>query len=432
MTLLVVGLPAETFDTVRREFESRGVLCRMPEGGIPRAAASPLPDAVLLASDGSEVSLHALHETRRIFEGVPVAILVANGSEDFAVRCFRAGAAEYVKDPLDRAQVSRLAGWLEGLGVRRDEPGVLIGSSPALAEVKDYIRRIAASDCNVLITGESGTGKDLAAEMIHRQSRRADRPLTCINCPAIPDTLFESEVFGFEKGAFTGAIARTPGQLEGASGGTAFLDEVAELSPAAQAKLLRVIERKSIIRIGGREPIPVDVRIIAATNCDIESLAQKGEFRHDLFFRLNVARLHLPPLRERQTDIVELINHYLAYFGARYGTPVAGIEPGTLQTMLQYSWPGNVRELKNCLERLYVSRTGDQLTFRDLPAWAMTFKEVRCASTVSESARMLAALEETRWNKRKAAAQLQWSRSTLYRKMSKYQLGIAPRSSGAA
>lgn len=434
MALLLVNVAKTTFASLRPLLESREICHFTNEGTSPGTteAAGVHLSGILLGSDGSDYSLLTLSRLRDQLAEVPIAVVAQNGSEDFAARCFRGGATEYVRDPLDESGLRHLSEWLASTCHREPAQEKMIGSSPAMREVKDYIRRLAASECNVLITGESGTGKEIAAEEIHRRSNRAARRLVCLNCPAIPDTLFESEVFGYEKGAFTGAMVRTPGQLEGASGGTVFLDEVAELTPAAQAKLLRVIERKCVVRIGGRTDIPVDVRVIAATNCDLESMAQQGEFRRDLYFRLNVARLHLPPLRERQGDLLELIEHCLGELNGQYRSKVAGVEPDTLEALLSYDWPGNVRELKNCLERLFVSRTGDRLSFRDLPPWALTLKEVRFEGTATESGRMLAALEETQWNKRKAAERLSWSRSTLYRKMSKYQFNAPRQSNGAA
>jgi len=300
---------------------------------------------------------------------------------------------------------------------------LLVGASREMIGIRDYIRKLAVTDSNVLITGETGTGKELVAGLIHGNSARADKPLACINCAAIPDTLLESELFGYERGAFTGAHSSTAGKMEAANGGTVFFDEIGELSPYAQVRLLRVIEEKTIHRLGARKPVALNIRVIVATNRDLDTLAMEDKFRKDLYFRLNVGRVHLPPLRERKQDIPALIEHCLADFNRQFGAAVEGVQPEVMENFLSYDWPGNIRELRNLLEAVFISRPAEKITFVDLPDWFRRRHPLQPAR-LSESDRLLSALHATNWNKSKAAGRLNWSRMTLYRKMAKYGLQL--------
>ncbi len=244
-------------------------------------------------------------------------------------------------------------------------PG-LAGSGPAMMEVVREIARVGAGPTTVLVTGESGTGKELVARAIHWASPRASGPFVAINCSAVPEPLLESEFFGHERGAFTGAVARRVGRFERAEGGTLFLDEVGDMSLVLQAKLLRVLEEREVERIGGEGAIPVDVRIVAATNRSLEERAQEGSFREDLLFRLAVARIHLPPLRERIEDLPELVFHFAHEFGSRHGKRIRGISSGTMERMASHPWPGNVRELRNVIERAVLSCRDGYLREEDL------------------------------------------------------------------
>jgi transcriptional regulator with PAS, ATPase and Fis domain len=297
----------------------------------------------------------------------------------------------------------------------------MIGDSPAMRSIRTYIGKAAATDSSVLITGETGTGKELVAELLHKNSARAHKALVCINCAAIPDTLLESELFGYERGAFTGAQAATQGKLEIANGGTIFFDEIGEMTPFAQAKILRVTEGKEIHRLGGRKGISLNIRIVAATNRDLESMAMEDKFRKDLYFRLNVGRVHLPPLRERKCDIPALVDHYTKEFNTRFGASVNRVSHEALDRLLDYPWPGNIRELKNVIESVFVSRPASEITMADLPDWFCK-RALAPASPRSEADRLLIALRECNWNKSAAAEKLNWSRMTLYRKMAKYHL----------
>jgi len=245
--------------------------------------------------------------------------------------------------------------------------------------------------------------------------------MVCINCAAIPDTLLESELFGYERGAFTGALTSTPGKLEQAAGGTIFFDEIGDMTPYAQAKILRAIESREVHRLGGRRPIRLDVRVIAATNRDLDEMAMTDAFRKDLYFRINVARVHVAPLRERPSDIPPLIDHYVREFNRTFRTDVRDVEPETLDRLISYEWPGNVRELKNVVESAFGSRPSMRIVWVDLPEW---LRRRLGEQTVSpdEQERIISALAATNWNKSKAAEQLQWSRMTLYRKLAKYSI----------
>ncbi|MCY7355854.1 MAG: sigma 54-interacting transcriptional regulator [Lysobacter sp.] len=298
----------------------------------------------------------------------------------------------------------------------------LIGSSDVMAGVMAYAAKIARTDSTVLITGETGTGKECFAKYVHERSRRGHRALLCINCAALPDALLEGELFGYERGAFTGAHQAYPGKLKLAEGGTLLLDEIGELSLVAQAKLLRVIEDHEVFRLGGRRSEPVDVRIIAATNQEIEPMVAERRFRPDLFYRLNVARLHVPPLRQRREDIPLLFAHYMLDISQRTGVSVGGLSPEALQCLIQYSWPGNVRELKNMVEALFIDPPDGRIELRHLPSRLIGRMDALASADVGERERILTALFDTHWNKCRAAKQLNWSRMTLYRKISKYQI----------
>jgi transcriptional regulator with PAS, ATPase and Fis domain len=300
----------------------------------------------------------------------------------------------------------------------------LIGRSAAISEVRSQITRIAATDCNVLITGETGTGKELAAELIHGNSGRSQGRFVCVNCAAIPEALFESELFGYERGAFTGAHSMRPGQLEFADKGVLFLDEIGEMNLHAQAKILRAIEGKEIQRLGRQTGVKVNVRIICATNRDLESEVEKGTFRADLFFRLNVARLKLPPLRERKEDLHGLGEHFLHDLNEKMGLSVCDFTEHSWRSLLRHSWPGNVREFKNVVEASLVRLPYPRMRLAELPEeFHRQFGGSHMAPTESE--KLLAALVCHNWNKSKAAQELRWSRMTLYRKMAKYQLASA-------
>jgi DNA-binding NtrC family response regulator len=444
-------LLAERDDTQRHQLHSLllrqgfAVIASPDANGVLRAFRQTRnPDLLIVnasldaASDGLEIAQLLRQGNRRL----PVILLATNSSEDLAIAALRAGITDYLKQPFSCEDLL--------MSVHRclsdccsqeflSRPGTvasglirLIGESPRMQEIKAYLCKVASTDTNTLITGETGTGKELVAALIHQNSGRQQQRFVCINCAALPDSLLESELFGYERGAFTGAHARKEGKLKLADRGTVFFDEIGDMSPYAQAKILRAIESKEVDRLGGKASIPLDIRIIAATNRDLEQLMVEEKFRPDLFFRLNVANIYLPPLRDRKEDLPALCDHYICDMNRRFGLQVEGLTDEALAFLLRYEWPGNVRELKNLIEAIFVNLPAQKITLMDLPEqFRRRFGEADDLSH-DERDRVLSALLSTNWNKGKAAQKLRWSRTTLYRKMVKYHLvkgghdGVAP------
>jgi DNA-binding NtrC family response regulator len=333
---------------------------------------------VKLATESGLDYLPRLVERRQ----APVVIIItAHGSERTAVEAIKKGAYDYLAKPFDvdelrilvrnAAEVYRLRSENEQLRnelTGTETYGQLIGSSPAMARVYSLIEKVAPADINVLITGESGTGKEMVAREIHARSRAETGPFVALNCAAMPQELIESELFGHEKGAFTGAAARRIGKFELANRGTLFLDEIGDMSPATQAKVLRVIEDKQFQRLGSNETLTTDARIIGATNKDLEKEVEKGQFREDLFYRLCVVSMQLPSLRERRADIAALAQAFSDRFAAAYRRKPMRVSGDALNRLLEYRWPGNVRQLRNAIERAVVLQEGDELTLDSLPA----------------------------------------------------------------
>lgn len=304
----------------------------------------------------------------------------------------------------------------------------IIGQSAVMCELKREMVQIAKSASTVLITGETGTGKELAAEFIHANSSRRKQPFLCINCAAIPDSLLESELFGYAKGAFTGADEYRDGLLVSANSGTIFLDEIGDMSLCAQAKILRVVERREVCRVGSNRGVQLDIRFIAATNHDLEAMANFGAFRKDLFFRLNVARIHLPPLRERCEDILSLWCHYCSDLTNRTGAFTPEFSEEFLRCLQTYGWPGNIRELKNAVEALFLKNLPEKVGVEHLPRHLRGIIESRADLSQQERDALIKALFSAKWNKSEAAKKLHWSRMTLYRKIAKYQISASPSS----
>lgn len=399
-------------------------------------ASSPTePISLLICSDcggDNGRGFKIIRQMREIHPRMPIIFVADHGSEELAVRALRAGVTDYIGGTSRveelAASVTRLLGRPDSF---REEPvgdgdqefcGQMVGGSAPMTAVKSCLTRIAAADSNVLITGETGTGKELAAQFIHRASARRNKPLICINCAAIPDSLIESELFGYERGAFTGAVCKTAGQLERANGGTVFLDEVGEMSPLAQAKMLRVIEGKEISRLGGHSFIRLNVRFVAATNQNLEKLVGEDRFRRDLFFRLNIVSLHLPSLRERKEDLPDLFHYFIADMNRRFKRSVAGFTDDARNYLLNYAWPGNIRELRNLVEAIFVNLPPQDVEQIDLPTEFLRKLHAVAGAPASERDLLLSTLLCTRWNKSKAAKQLNWSRMTIYRKIAKYRL----------
>ncbi len=307
-------------------------------------------------------------------------VMTAFGSIEMAVEAMRAGAENYLLKPLDvKSVLIVLEKALEKRQLRRDASSLrqrvrerfsfpnIIGDAPELQGVFELIKQAAPTKATVLILGESGTGKELVAQALHEESPRRDKPFIKVNCAALSESLLESELFGHEKGSFTGAIGRKEGRFELADGGTLFLDEVGEISASLQIKLLRVLQNREFERVGGTQTVKVDVRLVAATNRDLAAEVKAGRFREDLYYRLNVVAVTLPPLRSRKADIPALVSHFVEKFAQAYGKQVKGLAPGTLNAFLSHSWPGNVRELENAVERAVVLCKGSELTSDDLP-----------------------------------------------------------------
>ncbi len=298
---------------------------------------------------------------------------------------------------------------------------LIIGESTAIRTLREYLPKVAARDCTVLITGETGTGKERIAEAIHYSSPRRNSEMVCINCAALPEGLLESELYGHEKGAFTSAHTRYLGKMKMADGGTLLLDEIGDMSLQCQAKILRALETREISPLGGGGRVPVDIRIIAATNQELLPLIEQNRFRKDLFYRLNVAHLVLPPLRHRKEDIPLLFQHYLNHFNQRFDEHVHGATPDALAALMRYDWPGNIRELRNLIESLFID-PGSTISCDQLPE---RIQQLGKLTGTAEKERLVAALCATNWNKSRAAQELNWSRMTLYRKLKKHQLSTS-------
>jgi DNA-binding NtrC family response regulator len=386
-----------------------------------------------------------------------VLMMTAYGNIDTAVEAMKRGAVDFLTKPvnIERLEVliqralktKTLEVEVQNLHERLDEKFKIegiIGTSPKLKEVIDKMKLVAPSRATILIEGESGTGKELIAQAVHQASPRARGPFVAVHCAALSENLLESELFGHERGSFTGATERRIGRFESADGGTLFLDEIGEISSSTQVKLLRFLETKAIERVGGSKPIELDVRLVAATNRNLEQMVREGKFREDLFFRLNVVRLSMPPLRERKEDIPLLLAHFIKIFSDENGVPPLSVEPGALRTLQAYAWPGNIRELRNFCENAVVLRRGGSLTEYDLepkfrgegvPVDAVAAQPgastaVAVASTPAggpslsvednEKRLLREALLKARGNRSKAAELMGVSRRTLHRKLAQW------------
>jgi two-component system response regulator HydG len=378
---------------------------------------------------------------------VPVILLTAFGTLDAAVEAMRAGAYDFLSKPVHLEALSLAVGRaIERRKLRREVRrlqrtidvaqgfGEVLGESPAMQKVYAVLERITDSGSSVLVQGESGTGKEVVARELHRRGRRPSGPFVAINCAALPGTLLEAELFGHERGSFTGADESRSGLLVQANGGTLFLDEIGDMSLDVQAKMLRTLQERTVRPVGGRREIPFDARIIAATNRDLETLIEEGRFREDLYFRINVIQIELPPLRARGTDVLLLAQKFLEAASARTGKAVVGIATEAAQVLMRYRWPGNVRELQNCIERAVALAQHDHLTVDDLPNRIVDYKlsHVVVAAenpaelvTIDEMERryILRVLEAFNGNRTLAAKTLGLDRTTLWRKLERYGAG---------
>ena len=345
-------------------------------------AAEESPDVILLDIRlGARSGLDVFQDLRQIDPRSLVIFITGHGTTDTAIEAMKLGAYDYLVKPLDAGQLQRVVSQaftisrlmhvpalLDEAADREDKPDRLIGSGAAMQAICKQIGRVSPQDVNVLILGESGTGKELVARAIYHHSRRSQAPFLAINCAAIPESLLESELFGHERGAFTGAESRRIGKFEQCHGGTLFLDEVGDMAPQTQAKILRLLQERRFERIGGSESISVDVRLIAATNQNLDQLIEQGRFRRDLFYRLRGVTIHLPPLRERKEDIAELAHYFLFRFNRQLGTCVQSISEEAIRILEGYPWPGNVRELQSVIREALIVSAGPTLISDFLPA----------------------------------------------------------------
>ncbi len=400
------------------------------------------PDLVLLdiwmpGMDG----LTALERIKEEWPGLPVVMISGHGSIESAVKATKLGAFDFIEKPLSIDKVvltirhaldlTKLSRDYKRLSRELAGGGEVIGESEKMLEVRDQAERVGPTEGWVLITGENGSGKEVLARMIHRLSLRKDAPFVCVNCAAIPEELIESELFGYEKGAFTGAEARKQGRFDLADGGTIFLDEIADMSLKSQSKVLRILQEQQFERVGGTRSVKVDVRVIAATNKDLEQEMREGRFREDLYYRLNVVPIHLPPLREREEDIPLFVDHFLAEFSARSRLAAKKMDPKAMAALARYPWPGNVRELKNLIERMVILSSGDTISLSDLPpavSGAKTeaeggpyqFENLKEARAAFEREFIREKLKDNDFNVSRTAESIGMERTTLHRKIKSY------------
>ncbi len=403
-----------------------------------------LPDLVLLDIWLPDIDgLKVLKEIKGQYPQLPVIIISGHGNVETAVKAMKLGAYDFIEKPLswentippvkNALKLSRLTE--ENIALRQKIPFKfeLTGKSPAIQRVKEQIKRVAPTKASVLIRGENGTGKELVARAIHHYSPRAQGPFVAVNCAAIPDELIESELFGHEKGAFTGANTRKKGKFELAHGGTLFLDEIGDMSLKTQAKVLRVIQEQVFERVGGTKTIQVDVRIVAATNKNLEEEIEKGNFRADLYYRLNVVPIEVPPLRERKEDIPLLIEEFLEEFAVETHLGRKRVAPDALALLMRYNWPGNVRELKNMIERLVIMTPAEVITAKDIPppistskqnglAEFFTINNFKEARALFEREFLRRKLEECKGNISLMAQVIGLERSHLHKKLKSYGL----------
>lgn len=393
-----------------------------------------LVDLKMPRIDGIEVLRKALEAK----PDIPVIIFTAYATVETAVEAMRIGAEDYLIKPIDpdilALKVQKIVEKQnfadENIMLREKINGIyqfdeIIGNSKSIQEVLDMVGSVAASDATVLITGESGTGKELIARAIHRNSERRYKPFVAVSIGALPDTMVESELFGHEKGAFTGASHLHMGRFELAGGGTLFLDEVGDMSPKVQVDLLRVLEEKACYRLGGNRKIHTDVRVIAATNKNLKKNIEEGTFREDLYYRLNVVKIHLPPLRERGDDVLLLAEYFLKKFCMKMNRKKEGFSPKVVEIFSRHKWPGNIRELENAIESAVVVGKGPLVHLRDMPfGGGQEPPEEKAAMSLREAEKkhILQVLDETGWNVTRSARLLEIDRATLYNKIKNYGL----------
>src|SRR5689334_21093866 len=437
--ILVVDDELVVRDSLGKWFTSEGYTAR-PAGGAREALEIiqqaefdiALLDIKMPGMDGMELQARL----READPDLTVIIMTGYAAVDTAVQALKRGAYDYITKPVDPDELSHLvANALEHKRARREVVRLrenlqevfphteLVGNSPAMKKINELIEMVAPTAATVLITGESGTGKEIVARAIHNAGPRRYMPMVTIHCGALTETLLESELFGFEKGAFTGAQYRKKGKFEVADGGTVFLDEISDISLKTQTDLLRVLQEKEIVRVGGNQQIKVDFRCIAATNKNLEALVKAGTFRPDLYYRLHVFCIDLPPLRDRREDIPLLVNHFLNKFCLATSRSVPQLSADALELLMRHDWPGNVRELENALERALVVGRGPEIRPQDF-SFQFGSEEPRAGRTLDdiERAHIERVLRETQHNLSRAARILDIDRTTLYNKLRRYGL----------
>jgi DNA-binding NtrC family response regulator len=455
--ILVVDDDPVACELLREVFERQGFSVRCELGGEAALAAMTEFRPEVVVSDirmrSREDGLNLLDHVRRAYPDTPVILMTAFGSIETAVRAVKEGAFDYVSKPFRMDAI--VATVRRALSTRDSAPRVataadsdeaepvagLVGRTPEMLEIYKTIARVSDAKAAVLITGESGTGKELIARAIHTHGKRHGEPFVAVNCGALTETLLESELFGHVRGSFTGAVANKRGIFEQAGGGTVFLDEIGETSPALQVKLLRVLQEREVVPVGGCAPVEVRARVIAASNADLESLCEQGEFRRDLLYRLNVIQIHLPPLRERREDIPLLVAHLMRKHTPE-DRPPPPVDDEALARLVDYSWPGNIRELENVIERAITLNQGGRVAPADLPSKVLNEDPERAYTariatgdatgffegipTIDEVERrhLLHVLEATGGNKKRAAEILGINRRTLYRMAERFGIEI--------
>ena len=442
-TLLIIDDEKNIREGLAANFEMEGYNVRLAEDGQTGLDLISKGDIDLVITDlrmpgvsGEEVLRKVATET----PGIPVIVLTGHGSIDSAVDAMRNGAYDFLTKPLNLDQLSMIVKRaLENRELSLQHKQLkqeveknhsldnIIGKSAQMQKVFELIKKVASSKASVLITGESGVGKEVVADAIHKLSPRQDHQCIKVHCAALSETLLESELFGHEKGAFTGADSLVKGRFELAHNSTIFLDEIGEINPAVQIKILRVLQEKAFERVGGTETISVDVRIIAATNRNLEEEVKKGNFREDLYYRLNVIHIHVPPLRDRKDDIPLLIAHFLEEFSRENAKDIKSIDARAKSAMYNYNWPGNIRALRNCIESAVVMCSGDEIKLEDLPPTVSNAGEeksisIPASATLDEAEKIIImqTLAANKNNKSKTAELLGIGRKTLHRKLEEY------------
>jgi DNA-binding NtrC family response regulator len=440
-SILIVDDERDTRELMARALGETYNVTTAPDAEQAMAALDADPSIALMLSDirmpGAD-GLALLKAAKRKYPHLICILLTAFGTIDQAVAAMRDGAEDFITKPIDLDQLDiRVAKALRNVELTNKVAELrnqlderfgldnMIGSSPAMKRVFDIVRRAAPSSATVLLQGPNGSGKDLVAHAIHNLSPRSNGPFVAVNCGAIPEGLIESELFGHEKGAFTGAVGQHAGSFESANHGTLFLDEIGELPLQMQVKLLRALENRSFTRVGGTQTVAVDIRVVAATNRDLKALVAEGRFREDLYFRLNVVEIDMPALKDRAADIPLLASRFIKEISEQNGGSVTGITPAAMKLLERYSWPGNVRELRNVVERMIVLSSGGMLDVEDVPdQLKASVAPVPLSSTVTigenEKAQILAVLKECDDNRSEAARRLGISRRTIYRKLAEY------------